>query len=174
MTSACTSSSLKAGTGTRLRAAIQQAWATTNLQRNLAEAGLDRTAIDRALSTTPLEVHEVATDDSGGNDVGMAVGMAAAVLLFLALQLYGGFILMGVIEEKVSSVVEVLLARVPATRAAHHQAARRTLRLRVSTRFQPRLPERVPLRSRRLPPRAARSLELSGAEYSVPENSDTP
>jgi ABC-2 type transport system permease protein len=41
--------------------------------------------------------------------------MVSGVLLFIAIQMYGGFILMGVVEEKSTAVIEVLLARVRAT-----------------------------------------------------------
>lgn len=104
------------GAASRLTASLQQAWAIASVERNLARAGLDPAAVNDALTVTPLHIQEVDADEDAGSGVGLAVGMAAAILLFLALQLYGGFILMGVIEEKVSSVIEVLLARVPATR----------------------------------------------------------
>ena len=41
--------------------------------------------------------------------------MFAGILLFIALQMYGGFILMGVVEEKSTAVIEVLLARIRAS-----------------------------------------------------------
>lgn len=101
---------------TRLTVSLQQAWASSSLERNLVDVGLDRTEVQRALTVVPLDLQEISAHEKSGSGVAMTVGMGAAVLLFLALQFYGGFILMGVIEEKVSSVVEVLLARVPATR----------------------------------------------------------
>ena len=49
-----------------------------------------------------------------GEGVGRAVGVLTAILLFVSVSTFGGFVLTGVVEEKTSAVVEVLLARVPA------------------------------------------------------------
>lgn len=46
----------------------------------------------------------------------MLIAIIGMILLFAALNLYGSYVLMGVVEEKSSRVIEVLLARVPATR----------------------------------------------------------
>src|SRR5690606_26211780 len=43
-----------------------------------------------------------------------AAAMIMMVLLFIAISTYGNLVLTGVVEEKASRVVEVLLARVPA------------------------------------------------------------
>ena len=56
----------------------------------------------------------VTTGDDEPDAVGVTVGLLAAIVLFIALQMYGAFILMGVIEEKSSAVIEVLLARIRA------------------------------------------------------------
>ncbi|MGD9705796.1 MAG: ABC transporter permease, partial [Acidimicrobiia bacterium] len=40
------------------------------------------------------------------------IGMASAVLLFISISTFGGYVLMGVVEEKSTGVVEVLLSHV--------------------------------------------------------------
>jgi ABC-2 type transport system permease protein len=96
-------------------ALVQQAWAGEELQRSLAGQGLDAEQVVEVLSTTPLEVREL---DGGGEDDALAVlvGTFAAVLLFIALQTFGGYVLTGVVEEKSTAVVEILLVRVSADR----------------------------------------------------------
>lgn len=98
-----------------VEAALQQAWSSAALRSGLRDEGLTSADIDRALATISLESATVDTGDSEPG-VGNVVGLFAAILLFLALQTYGSFILMGVVEEKSSAVIEVLLGRVSATR----------------------------------------------------------
>lgn len=96
-------------------AVVQQAWSGAALRSGLRNEGLTAADIDRTLATTSLRSSTV---DAGGSEpgVGNVIGLFAAILLFLALQTYGSFILMGVVEEKSSAVIEVLLGRVGATR----------------------------------------------------------
>ncbi len=60
------------------------------------------------MSTTILDPTARATE------VGQTVGTLTAILLFLSVSMFGGFVLTGVVEEKTSAVVEVLLAHVRA------------------------------------------------------------
>ena len=53
-------------------------------------------------------------DHSRSNGVGRLVGTLAAILLFLSLNMFGSLVLTGVVEEKTTSVVEILLAHVRA------------------------------------------------------------
>jgi ABC-2 type transport system permease protein len=98
-----------------LQAAVQQAWAATTVRGSLDEAGLSPEQVDDALASTALTAEVVDVDDDEPDGVAYLVGMVAGVLLFMAIQMYGGFILMGVVEEKSSAVIEVLLSRVRAT-----------------------------------------------------------
>ncbi|MGH9041295.1 MAG: ABC transporter permease [Acidimicrobiia bacterium] len=99
----------------RLQAVLQQAWAATAVNASLVEAGLTPAQVDAALAAGTLEADTVDIEGDANEGPGFLVGMVAGILLFIALQFYGGFILMGVVEEKATSVIEVLLARVRAT-----------------------------------------------------------
>lgn len=98
-----------------VQGALQQAWSISSVRARMVDVGLTPNQIDRVFSAEPL--HSRVTDpEESGDGVGNVVGMFAGILLFLALQTYGSFILMGVVEEKSSAVIEVLLGRVNATR----------------------------------------------------------
>jgi ABC-2 type transport system permease protein len=94
-------------------AVVQQAWAQVEVRDRLGDAGLDPEQITGALAVAPLT--GVALD--GEDDVsGLALltGTMAAILLFISLQTFGTYVLTGVVEEKSSAVVEVLLVRAKA------------------------------------------------------------
>jgi len=94
----------------QLVSVVQQAWAGVETQRALADAGLTPDQTAQALATTPLEVISL---DGDGESSGLALltGTLAGVLLFIALQTFGTYVLTGVVEEKATAVVEVLLVR---------------------------------------------------------------
>lgn len=94
-------------------AILQQAWSGVEVQRNLETAGLTPAEASAALSPDPLEA---STLEGDGDDDTLAVltGTIAVVLLFISLQTFGGYVLTGVVEEKSTAVVELLLARVRA------------------------------------------------------------
>jgi ABC-2 type transport system permease protein len=102
-----------------LQAALAQAWATAAVRSALNGAGLSDGEVDLALSAGTLRSETVDLESSGGGKevegLALFVGMFSGVLLFIALQMYGGFILMGVVEEKSTAVIEVLLARIRAS-----------------------------------------------------------
>jgi ABC-2 type transport system permease protein len=92
---------------------VQQAWADAEQRRALRADGLVDEEISGALEVAPLTV----TSLDGGDDLTgleVLVGTVSAVLLFIALQTFGTYVLMGVVEEKATAVVEVLLVRVRA------------------------------------------------------------
>jgi ABC-2 type transport system permease protein len=91
-------------------ALVQQAWGVVEVQARLESAGLDPAQIDQALSVRPLE--PVTLDgDGGSSDLQILTGTMAAVLLYLSIQTFGTSVLTGVVEEKSTAVVEVLLVR---------------------------------------------------------------
>ena len=104
---------------TPLQAALAQAWATATVRSALDGAGLSPVEVDRALSAVTLRPETVDLERGGGGQevegLALVVGSFSGVLLFIALQMYGGFILMGVVEEKSTAVIEVLLARIRAS-----------------------------------------------------------
>jgi ABC-2 type transport system permease protein len=99
-----------------VESALQQSWTAASARTSLLDAGLTAAEVDAALTPAPLAVQlaEDAGDEQEPDGLAVLVGMFAAIALFGALQMYGSFILMGVVEEKSTAVIEVLLARVRA------------------------------------------------------------
>jgi ABC-2 type transport system permease protein len=92
-------------------ALVQQAWAASEARTALDDLGLSDQEVGAALAPEPLA--EATLDDEDDNDgLAVLVGTAAAILLFLGLQTFGGYVLTGVVEEKSTAVVELLLVRV--------------------------------------------------------------
>lgn len=99
-----------------LQPVLQQAWAAANLEAGLAAAGLDPAEVTDLLGAGALTATSTDTAEAdAGEDLSRVVGMFSSIALFIAVQMYGSYILMGVVEEKSTAVVEVLLARVRAT-----------------------------------------------------------
>lgn len=94
-------------------AIVRQAWSVAELRANLAAAGLDSAQANRALQVDPLDA-VVRARPGSTNTTAVVTGTLAAALLFVSLQIFGGQILSGVVEEKSTAVVEVLLARIRA------------------------------------------------------------
>jgi ABC-2 type transport system permease protein len=92
---------------------IDVAWANARAQQEAAIAGLSVDQTAQILQPAPLDrtVLDAQRDD---DDVGRAVGTVSAILLFVSINFLGGAVLTGVVEEKTTAVVEVLLARVRA------------------------------------------------------------
>ena len=95
----------------QINAVVQQAWATVQTSGTLADAGLSDAQIAGALSPKPL-TSVVIGDNADNTGLALLTGAVTAVLLFISLQTFGGYVLSGVIEEKSTAVVELLLARV--------------------------------------------------------------
>jgi ABC-2 type transport system permease protein len=94
----------------RLAALVQQAWADDRRHRALRDAGLAAGDIDAVLSPEPLRQAYVSAPDDD-DTVAQVVGTATSVLLFVTLQTFGGYVLVGVVEEKSTGVGEIMLAR---------------------------------------------------------------
>lgn len=94
-------------------AIVHQAWSVTELQERLTDAGLSPDEAAAALTPSALSAVSLEGDEQPS---GLAVltGTLTAILLLLALQTFGGYVLTGVIEEKSTAVVELLLVRVRA------------------------------------------------------------
>jgi ABC-2 type transport system permease protein len=95
----------------RLRALVEQAHATAVRGERAAQAGLSAPQID-ALSAPvpPIALHSVSGKKASGDE--LAVATVALVALFMAVTFYGGAVMNGVLQEKSSRVVEVVLATV--------------------------------------------------------------
>ena len=98
-----------------LGAALQQAWAVSEVRQSLTDEGVPQERIDAALSPEPLAAQVVDVDGDGADGLNILVGTLSGILLFMSIQMFGNMILMGVVEEKSTAVIEVLLARVKAS-----------------------------------------------------------
>ncbi|AUS78428.1 ABC transporter permease [Actinoalloteichus sp. AHMU CJ021] len=88
-----------------LTAVVQQ----QALNERISEAGLDPVAVQQEVAGTTVEVRALGqVDEDLGQRLMLAV--ASAFLLYMAVILYGSMVTMGVIEEKASRVVELLLS----------------------------------------------------------------
>jgi ABC-2 type transport system permease protein len=87
----------------QLQSVVQGAVAAVALERELSAAGVDLVSLPK-LGVTALEPQQ---EDSGQRTV---VALVGVVLLYGLLILFGQFVAQGVVEEKSSRVVEVLLA----------------------------------------------------------------
>ncbi|MEO7398187.1 MAG: ABC transporter permease [Ilumatobacteraceae bacterium] len=98
----------------RLAAVMNAAWQAAESQAAAERAGLDDAQIAAVLSPAALRTVDLDGDDDSDDEVAKSVGFAAAVLLFISINAFGGMVLTGVVEEKTTGVVEVLLGHVRA------------------------------------------------------------
>ena len=89
-----------------LNAAIQQAVVT----QRAASLGLSPGAAARLLAPMRITATQLHADTQRAGRI--VVGEVGMILLYVAITFYGSFVLTGVVEEKSSRVVEVLLSRV--------------------------------------------------------------
>jgi ABC-2 type transport system permease protein len=92
-----------------LGAVLRQATAAVRTGAALDQAGLDAAQRQAILSPPPLDVVEL---DPGRNDQAQGFATVAIFLLFFQLIGYGYWIAAGVVEEKASRVVELLLSTI--------------------------------------------------------------
>ena len=93
-----------------VQAVLQQAWSAVQIETRLADAGLGPDAVAEALAPAPLTVSSI-EGDGGRDGLAILVGTVSAVLLFISVQTFGGYVLVGVVEEKATAVIELLLVR---------------------------------------------------------------
>ena len=92
-----------------LGAVLRQGASLVRTQAALARAGLDPAAQRAVLTPPPLRVVEL---DPGRNDQAQGFATVAIFLLFFQLIGYGYWIAAGIVEEKASRVVEILLSTI--------------------------------------------------------------
>lgn len=98
---------------TDLVALVTPAWQQASLVAALGDAGLDDGQVAGALTeAAPLTVTELDPDPEA--DERESLAFVSVILLFVAIQLAGAYILMGVFEEKSTKVVELVLSSVRA------------------------------------------------------------
>ncbi|HEX6331546.1 MAG TPA: ABC transporter permease [Actinomycetota bacterium] len=101
----------KAEADEQLGTTITSAIGFLERQAAIDELGLTAAEADRLLQ--PPELASSSLDPATEEETARAdLGRVGVVLLFLMIAFYGGFVLVGVVEEKSSRVVEVLLSRV--------------------------------------------------------------
>lgn len=96
----------------QLAGLVQQTWAEYRSREGLLDAGVAAGEVDELLSPEPLVV--VSLEDPDDQGLAILTGTVVSVLLFISLQTFGQYVLVGVVEEKSTAVVELLLARVRA------------------------------------------------------------
>ncbi len=90
-----------------LNAAVQQAIIT----QRAASLGLPADATARLLA--PVRVTVTQLHSQSQRTAREIIASVGVILMFMAITVYGGYVLTGVVEEKSSRVVEVLLSRLP-------------------------------------------------------------
>lgn len=81
------------------------------LNAQLAEAGLDPAVVASTMAAAKVTVVALEPEDSQTGQR-LAIGLVIAALLYYSLLVYGTMVAQGVVEEKSSRVVEILLATV--------------------------------------------------------------
>ncbi|MER2207121.1 MAG: ABC transporter permease, partial [Rhodococcus sp. (in: high G+C Gram-positive bacteria)] len=94
---------------TNLRAVIESSVAQQAQSNALAAAGIDPAQLAEATSTAVVTIDAIdPPDPEQGQRIAMSI--AAVVLLYMQILLFGTYVAMGVVEEKSSRVVELLLS----------------------------------------------------------------
>ncbi|HZL15002.1 MAG TPA: ABC transporter permease, partial [Verrucomicrobiae bacterium] len=75
----------------------------------LSEAGLPPAAVTSAMALVPVEVLQPSTPKDTQN---LFAGLAVGILLWIALGIYGSQVAQGVVEEKATRIMEILLATI--------------------------------------------------------------
>lgn len=91
---------------------LQRAAGTVQIQGVIAEEGETATNIIQILTSDPLEITTLTKGDPEESESRTVIAYFGLLLLYLAVLLYGTWILTGVTEEKSNRVVEVLLSSV--------------------------------------------------------------
>lgn len=96
-------------TGNALLDLLQRGAAATKLEEIIAAGGEEAATVLELMTSEPLTTTSLSGGDPA-DDTRQLVAYAGLLLLYMAILLYGTWILTGVTEEKTSRVVEVLLS----------------------------------------------------------------
>ena len=83
--------------------------------RQLEASGIDKTLVDKTLqrvNIASVEVGEDGRQKQKSAELNMAVGLIFGFLIYIFIFLYGAMVMRGVIEEKTSRIVEVIVSSV--------------------------------------------------------------
>ncbi len=97
--------------GSELLGLLQQGAASVELETIVTEGGETAANVIEVMTSDPLETTTLSGPEAGDESQG-AVAYAGLLLLYMAVLLYGNWMLSGVTEEKSNRVVEVLLSSV--------------------------------------------------------------
>ncbi|MGZ4594677.1 MAG: ABC transporter permease [Actinomycetes bacterium] len=97
----------------QLQALVTGAIQLVAVRERAAAAGISPDALTRVLTPVPVENVELG-GVAGRSPDDETAALIMTVLLFVTISTYGSLVLSGVVEEKSSRVVEVLLAKMPA------------------------------------------------------------
>jgi ABC-2 type transport system permease protein len=103
----------KAGPSSALQPVLAAAVQRAVITQRAASLGLPARATARLLAPVRLTVTQLHPQSQ--RTPRTLVAYISVLLLFMAIAVYGGYVLTGVVEEKSTRVVEVLLSRVPPT-----------------------------------------------------------
>lgn len=95
----------------QLQAALTGVVRQQALDRRVRALGGDPAALDRELASTRLDVRAI-EPKSEHDDERLVIGMVVGVLIYIALLTFGQTVAQGVVEEKTSRVVELLLSTI--------------------------------------------------------------
>jgi len=90
---------------------VQRGAASVELEAIVSESGAAATEVIEVMTSDPLETTTLSGQEAGDETRG-AVAYAGLLLLYMAVLLYGNWMLSGVTEEKSNRVVEVLLSSI--------------------------------------------------------------
>jgi ABC-2 type transport system permease protein len=102
---------VKSDVDPQLRAALSGIAQQQVLDAKLLEADLDPAQVMREVDATQVKVSAIEPPDPGRGQR-LTIGLITVFLLFFGIQTYGAFVAQGVVEEKASRVVEILLSTV--------------------------------------------------------------
>jgi ABC-2 type transport system permease protein len=93
----------------QLHAALNSIAQQQVLNAKLLEAGLDAPQVLNAISTATVKVTSITPPDPD-RDQRLVIGLVMVFLLYLSITTYGTLVAQGIVEEKSSRVVEILLS----------------------------------------------------------------
>ncbi|GAB3648356.1 ABC transporter permease [Glycomyces tarimensis] len=96
------------GVNAELQAVLDSAWQAATVQTRLSDAGLSPEQIQQALAAEPLEEVSLSEDGVTGT-LDYFTGLIISIVMFMMLMTPVQYIAMGVVEEKSSRIVEILL-----------------------------------------------------------------
>lgn len=97
------------GVGAELQALLDSAWQSATVEARLGDAGLSPDEIRQALTTEPLEIVSLSDESSVIGPLDYFTGLIISIIMFMMLMTPVQYIAMGVVEEKSSRIVEILL-----------------------------------------------------------------